>query len=142
LKNINPKEKKSGNESMTFGGIFDIDKKKTEIASFEEKTQAPGFWDDNIEAQKVMQEITLRKEWVDLYETVDAKTEDYTAIVDLAEESKEEGMESEIQPELAALEKLLGDLEFKNMLSGEDDQRPAIITIHSGAGGTESQDWA
>lgn len=128
--------------STTSGGIFDIDTKKSEIAGLEEKTHTAGFWDDNIEAQKVMQEISLRKEWVELWETVDSKTDDFTALVELAEESQEEGMGEEITPELEILEKLLGDLEFKNMLSGEDDMRPAIITIHSGAGGTESQDWA
>ncbi|PLX23263.1 MAG: peptide chain release factor 2 [Ignavibacteria bacterium] len=128
--------------STIFGGIFDIDTKTSEIAVLEEKTQTVGFWDDNIEAQKVMQEISLRKEWVELWKTVDSKTDDFAVLVELAEESQEESMGGEILPELEALEKLLGDLEFKNMLSGEDDKRPAIITIHSGAGGTESQDWA
>ncbi len=127
---------------MISGGIFDIDTKKSEIAALEEKTHAPGFWDDNIEAQKVMQEITLRKEWVELWDEVDGKTADFNALVELAEESQDESLGEEIETELKSLEKMLGELEFKNMLSGEDDRRSAIVTIHSGAGGTESQDWA
>ena len=142
MKNTSPREKKSGNASPISGGIFDIDNKKSEVAELEQQTQAPGFWDDNIQAQKVMQEITLRKEWVELWETVDGRTDDFAALVELAEESGDESMGEEIGAELAELERLLGELEFKNMLSGQDDKRSAIVTIHSGAGGTESQDWA
>ena len=89
-----------------------------------------------------MQEITIRKDWVELWDEVDAKTADFNALVELAEESQDESLGEEIERELAALEKMLDELEFKNMLSGEDDRRSAIVTIHSGAGGTESQDWA
>ncbi|MBN1448027.1 MAG: peptide chain release factor 2 [Bacteroidetes bacterium] len=119
-----------------------MDTKKSEIADYEGKTHAPGFWDDNIQAQKVMQEISVRKEWVELWDEVDRKTGDFNALVELAEESKDEALGEEIASELKDLERLLGELEFKNMLSGEDDRRNAIVTIHSGAGGTESQDWA
>jgi len=142
LKIISPREKKSVNASPIFGGIFDIDNKKSEVAELEQQTQVPGFWDNNIEAQRVMQEITLRKEWVELWETVDSKTLDFNALVELAEESGDEALGADIAAELTELERLLGELEFKNMLSGVDDKRTAIVTIHSGAGGTESQDWA
>ena len=101
-----------------------------------------GFWDDNIAAQKVMREISVRKEWVDLWTDVDSRIGDFEAMVELAEESQDESLEADIRGELSGLEQLLGDLEFKNMLSGVDDRRNAIVTIHSGAGGTESQDWA
>lgn len=132
----------SANASPTSGGIFDIDRKKSEIATLEEKTQANGFWDDNLEAQKVMREISLRKEWVGAWEKLDARTIDFETLIDLAEESGDEGMRSELDQEVAGIDTALADLEFKNMLSGPDDTRNAILTIHSGAGGTESQDWA
>ncbi len=89
-----------------------------------------------------MQEISLRKAWVVEWNDVDSKTADFLALVDLAEESQDEALAGELESENLVLQKLLDDLEFKNMLSGEDDHRNAIITIHSGAGGTESQDWA
>ena len=130
------------NAFSIFGGIFDIDRKIAEIAEFEEKTHRENFWNDNLEAQKVMQEITLRKEWVELWEAVDEKAGDFLALVELAQEVEDEGMAEELEGEQAAMQRLLDELEFKNMLSGEDDKRNAIITIHSGAGGTESQDWA
>ncbi len=128
--------------SLTFGGSFDIDRKKQEIAELEARTHLPGFWNDNIEAQKVMQEITMRKEWTDLWEQVDLKTGDFIDLIELAEEGGDKEMGSVLDAELPAIETALVELEFKNMLSGEDDKRNAIITIHSGAGGTESQDWA
>ena len=62
--------------------------------------------------------------------------------MEIAETEKDESLESEIESDIALFEKELGDIEFKNMLSDEDDIRDAIITINSGAGGTESQDWA
>ncbi len=132
----------SENGSPISGGIFDIDKKKSEIAQLEEKTQQSGFWNDNIEAQKVMQEISLRKEWVEFWEKANARSEDFIALVELAEESGDEGMADELAGEQTSVLTLVDELEFKNMLSGEDDRRNAILTIHSGAGGTESQDWA
>ncbi len=84
----------------------------------------------------------MRKEWVEQWEGVAAEAQDFGALIELAEESGDEALGAELDAALADLEKNLGDLEFKNMLSGEDDRRNAIVTIHSGAGGTESQDWA
>jgi peptide chain release factor 2 len=62
-------------------------------------------------------------------------------LIELAEESGDEALASEIDGELSAIDREMGDLEFRNMLSGEDDERNAILTIHAGAGGTEAQDW-
>jgi peptide chain release factor 2 len=89
-----------------------------------------------------MQEITIRKDWVVQWDAVDAKTSDFLMLVELAEEAQDASLAAELAAEAETLHGLLGDLEFKNMLSGEDDHRTAIVTIHSGAGGTESQDWA
>ncbi len=89
-----------------------------------------------------MQHIAMRKEWVDAWDAVQKKAGDFEALIELAEEAADESMGDDLGNELAELETLLGSLEFKNMLSGPDDKRNAILTIHSGAGGTESQDWA
>ncbi len=133
---------KSVGVSATSGGIFDINTKKEEIADLELKTHVPGFWEDNLGAQKVMQLISARKEWVDLWERIEAKAVDFETLVALAEESQDESLMGELDAEASDVEHQVDELEFKNMLSGEDDKRSAILTIHSGAGGTESQDWA
>lgn len=68
--------------------------------------------------------------------------EDCSALIALADEAEDESMTSEIDEELAEVEKYIDDLETKNLLSGVDDDKTALLTIHSGAGGTEAQDWA
>lgn len=89
-----------------------------------------------------MREISLRKDWVETWEKLDARTIDFETLIELAEESGDENMRADLDQEIAGIDTALADLEFKNMLSGPDDTRNAILTIHSGAGGTESQDWA
>lgn len=121
---------------------LDIDQKATELTELEARTTAPDFWNDNLAAQKVIQEINARKDWVEGYKAQVAAVKDCATLIDLAEESKEEGVVEEILRDIAKIEEGIAALEFRNMLSGEDDERNAIMTIHSGAGGTESQDWA
>lgn len=128
--------------SFIYGGIFDIEGKEHEIADFQEKTQEPGFWDDNIGAQKVMREITTRKQWVDTWSDLDKQVEDLATLIELAEESGDDSLADEIHTEYNKVKEGVANLEFQSMLSGEDDQRNALLTIHSGAGGTEAQDWA
>ncbi len=126
---------------MISGGIFDLDLREKEIAELQVKTQASDFWEDNVAAQKVMQQISERAEWVDAWNNLARKVEDADSLVDLAAESADESLTAEIDQELSSIEEEMGDLEFRNMLSGEDDERNAILTIHAGAGGTEAQDW-
>ncbi|MBO8432525.1 MAG: peptide chain release factor 2 [Bacteroidetes bacterium] len=106
----------------------------------EAKTQAPGFWDDPKEAEKVMKGIQQQKVWTDSFKKVNAELEDAGVMAEMFEsgEVPEEEMDSTVE----ALEKSVEELEFKNMLSGEEDRLGAMVTINSGAGGTESQDWA
>jgi peptide chain release factor 2 len=79
---------------------------------------------------------------VKLWQNVDKKGNDTSDIIELAAMEKDESFTEDIRNELDALEMAVSDAEFKNMLSGKDDQRNCILTIHSGAGGTEAQDWA
>ncbi len=90
-----------------------------------------------------MREIATRKEWVEAYEKVVRQAEDLEVLLEMAEESGEDpDLVQECRQEIRALQQAVQDLEFRNMLSGPDDQKNAILTIHPGAGGTESQDWA
>lgn len=103
-------------------------------------TQQPDFWGNPAEAQKVMKEIKSLKLWTDAY----AKVEEAIGEIEVLFEFYKEGdvSEDEITAERAKALKAVEDLEFKNMLSGEEDRLDCILAINSGAGGTEAQDWA
>ncbi|KAA3663269.1 MAG: peptide chain release factor 2 [Calditrichaeota bacterium] len=123
-------------------GCLDINRKKEEIAEMETRSTEPGFWDDQSEAQRVMQEIAMRKEWVETFSKTESTAEDVSTLLEMAEEADDEETGNEAAAEYEKLQKLVEDLEFKNMLSGPDDAKNAILTLNPGAGGTESQDWA
>ncbi len=125
-----------------FGGIFDVDKKLSKIKELTNQTESPNFWNDQKSAQKILQQIKSLEHWVDIWETVNKKGKDAMEIIELADLEEDESFTTEIRSELDSLEKSVEDAEFKNMLSGKDDERDCILTIHSGAGGTEAQDWA
>jgi peptide chain release factor 2 len=129
-------------DSTNCGGFFDIDKKLETIAHLEAKTTADDFWNDNTTAQKILKEIAELKSWTEAYKSLEAKLNGEKESMDVAEELGEEGYQADAQRNLEKIEKEIASLEFRNMLSGEDDKRNAIITIHAGAGGTEAQDWA
>ncbi len=125
-----------------FGGIFDVDGKLSQIKELTIQTEAPSFWNDQKAAQKVLQQIKSLEHWVELWQNVDKQGKDTSDIIELAKLEKDESFTEEIRNELDAMESAVTDAEFKNMLSGKDDERNCLLTIHSGAGGTEAQDWA
>ncbi len=90
----------------------------------------------------MLQEISSKKEWVDSWGKLHSLAEDTATLIELAEESNEKEIAEEIGRDLKRLEDEIERLELKNMLGGVDDAKNALLTIHSGAGGTESQDWA
>lgn len=106
------------------------------------KSTAEGFWNDNLSAQKTLQEINSRKEWIDSWNRLNAAAADAEALMELAQEGNETSVGEELVEDLRKLEKEIEVLESKNMLGGVDDEKNALLTIHSGAGGTEAQDWA
>jgi peptide chain release factor 2 len=82
------------------------------------------------------------KEWIDSWNVIDKKYNDLDSLISLAEEETDDTLEEIIENDVTKLSDEVGALEFKNMLKGTDDERDAIMTINSGAGGTEAQDWA
>ncbi len=100
----------------------------------------PDFWDDHAQAEALMRKIRGLKAWVEAYEEAVTQKEE----LDIALEFFELGelSEAEATQHYTRLEKLVEDLEFKNMLSGEEDKLSAVLQITAGAGGTESCDWA
>jgi len=125
-----------------YGGIFEIETKQNTVNSLQQKTSDPNFWNDNVSAQKILQEITRHNEWINLWKNLDVKYKDLESLISLAEEEKDTTLEEVFEKDIEKLSTEVGDLEFKNMLRDEDDERDAILTINSGAGGTEAQDWA
>ena len=93
-------------------------------------------------AQKVLQEIKTLQSWVDLWSNVNAKMQGVEEFIQLAQMEDDHSLTNEIEKDLNDLSNVIEDAEFKNMLSGKDDDKNCILTIHSGAGGTEAQDWA
>jgi peptide chain release factor 2 len=124
------------------GGIFDVDKKLLDIEELDKQAAAPGFWNDNENAQKNQRKRSSLQRSVDLWKNLNSESEDIDAMVALSEEESDDSMLKEIESMLSTLETDLGETELKAMLSGESDSNNAILTINSGAGGTESQDWA
>jgi len=117
-----------------------VDRKKVEIEEQEERTHAPDFWDDPKKAETLLKAIREKKRWTEGFEEAMAFYDELS----LAFEFYDSGDASEDDVDKAHEHclKKIEELEFWNMLSGEEDKLSAIVNINAGAGGTESQDWA
>lgn len=123
------------------GGIFDIDNKIEEVASLEKETGKSEFWSNTEEAQATLKKIKDLKRVIEPWEKSNHSVEEVTTFYQIAKEENDEETLKELIPQVKQLSKEVNHLEFVRKLSGEDDASPAIITIHSGAGGKESCDW-
>ena len=123
-----------------WGGTFDYDAKSQEIKNEEALTLAPDFWDNPKEAEKLLKGIKVKKAWTIAFEQLQALVDDTDTLQEFAD--VEEATIEEVDAAYNKAFKTLEELEFKKMLSNEEDQLSAMIEINSGAGGTESQDWA
>lgn len=113
-----------------------------EIETLDKETTRSGFWDDNKSAQKILQKRSTCQRAVKSWDDLDKECENIGALVELAEEDADESLLSELESGVADLIKRVDGAEVKALLSGESDFNNAIVSINSGAGGTESQDWA
>ena len=118
-----------------------LDAKRTEIASLEEASGAPGFWDDQQTAQTAMARLSALKDEIANYESARATIEDVEVANELALSENDESMAEEVASSLTALAKSLDALEVDTWFSGEFDAGDAILTILPGQGGLEAQDW-
>ncbi|MBQ1949401.1 MAG: peptide chain release factor 2 [Treponema sp.] len=105
-------------------------------------TEAPGFWDDHEKAEKVMSQVRKLKNRVEPWRELLNEYNDMEAMYELAAESGDPADEEEVKSMLDAGRKKFEELNILNLLSGEVDDSAAFLTIHSGAGGTEAEDWA
>jgi peptide chain release factor 2 len=102
----------------------------------------PSFWDDNRRAQEVIRERTELSRLVTRVKELTTRGEDLAVLLEWAEEATDGSLDTEIADGVASLRRELDEFELKIMLSGSHDTKAAIVSIHPGAGGTESQDWA
>jgi peptide chain release factor 2 len=127
-------------ESLWRWCIFDIAGKEKEIAGLEKRSTRPDFWQDQANAQSVMRQLTEQRRVVQVWRELEEKIADIAELIDLSEEDV--SLQAEIQSEMDEVASHLDELEFQMAFSSEYDARNAILAIHAGAGGTESQDWA
>ena len=117
-----------------------MDAKRIELANEEEKTQAPDFWNDAKAAEEQMRKIQSIKTWVAGFDEVDSAVGDFDVTLEFVE--ADEATDEELDAAYAEALDKIQNLELRNMLRGEADKLDAVLKINSGAGGTESQDWA
>lgn len=122
--------------------LFDIAKKKKQVEELEEQTKANEFWTDMEKSAKVLQEIKALKDKIDGIEKTKNLIDDTNILIELGNEANDESVIPEIKQNVRTIAKNIDKMEIENLLSGKHDKDNAIITIHPGAGGTESQDWA
>ncbi len=127
--------------SVALGGLFDFDALSESISINESKMAEPGFWDNQETAQKLINETNQLKAKRDQFSELAAKLDDLKVSLELISEDPDTEMEDEFATEAAALRKQLDRYQLGLLLSGRYDHNNAILEIHPGAGGTESQDW-
>jgi peptide chain release factor 2 len=127
---------------MTSWCVFDILGREAEVARLETQSAEPGFWDDPQAAQAAMRRLAEARGVVETWRTIERRTRDALELVELALAEGDDAMRAELEEEANAIARRLEELEFELTFSGPYDRRPAILAVHAGAGGTESQDWA
>ncbi|MBQ1751675.1 MAG: PCRF domain-containing protein, partial [Bacteroidales bacterium] len=136
---------------VTLEACLDIEGKRKAVAEKELKSQQPDFWDDPKEAEKFLKKLSALKLWVTDYDKAASLVDDLDVLYEFAKESitgesDEEAVETaetkELDEAFKSAEEAVEALELKNMLGGEGDNLGAILTINSGAGGTEANDWS
>ncbi|KAA8785593.1 peptide chain release factor 2 [Paenibacillus amylolyticus] len=130
-----------GKKLTNLRGSLDLDLKQEMIENFEEKMSAPDFWDDNEKAQAVIAEMNAVKGSVDQYAKLQQDYDDALMMAELADEEGDEELAAEIGNSVAAIVSKLEEFELQLLLNQPYDKMNAILELHPGAGGTESQDW-
>jgi peptide chain release factor 2 len=117
-----------------------VENRQYKINEDKQLSLSPGFWDDNTRATEILKGIKLNEYWVKLYENLERSVEDFAVLFEFwkAGEGSEEETKEAYEKAVAQIE----EAEFKSTLNEPEDELPAVLQINSGAGGTESQDWA
>ncbi|UOQ85197.1 peptide chain release factor 2 [Gracilibacillus salinarum] len=142
LVEIKQELEKMANRLADFRGSLDLESKRARIAELEEVMAEPGFWDDQQNAQKVIAEVNGEKELVQAFDKNQEALENADVSYELVKEEEDEELREDLESEVEALSESLNQFELFILLSEPYDKNNAILELHPGAGGTESQDWA
>src|SRR5579875_2565537 len=126
----------------TVRGVTDLDSLRTKITDLEQQSAAPDLWDDPEHAQQVTSSLSRANAELERVETMDQRIDDLEVLVEMAQEEDDADTMAEAEKELTSLQKAVGELEVRTLLSGEYDQREAVVTIRAGAGGVDAADFA
>ncbi|MGJ7911141.1 peptide chain release factor 2 [Neobacillus sp. LXY-1] len=124
-----------------FRGLFDLENKEARIAELEDIMLQPDFWNDQQAAQTVISESNGLKDQVHEFYKLNESFENLEVTYELVKEEADAELQAELEEELTELTSRLNEFELQLLLSGEFDKNNAILELHPGAGGTESQDW-
>lgn len=127
---------------MTLGGLFDLDGKEQKIEQLESEMSQADFWDNQAEAQKVIDETNQLKGLVNGFLELQEQLENIYITLELVEEEPDEELFIELAKEVENLQEKINNFEIEMLLSEPYDANNAILELHPGAGGTEAQDWA
>lgn len=122
--------------------VSNVDAIKASIAELSEAANAPDLWDNPDQAQKVTSQLSCQQSELERLETLKSRIDDLEVMVELADAEDAPEMLTEAEVELRDISKVLAELEVVTLLSGEYDQREAVVTIRSGAGGVDAADFA
>jgi peptide chain release factor 2 len=128
--------------STTSEGIFDLPAKETRLGLIDAEMSSPTFWEDTRKAQALVQERAELARTVTTFKDLAARAEETRLLWEMATEAGDESLTAEIQEALTQIGQDVEAFELKVILSRPQDKKNAILSIHPGAGGTESQDWA
>jgi peptide chain release factor 2 len=140
LKNWNRNLPRSKSRFTTCGSTFDAGKLRQQLAEIEKQVSDPNLWSNPEKSQTIMRERKRLEHVLATEGDLVRRSDDINAYFELAREG--EDVSADLRREIDSLRELVDRLETETLLSGENDPRNAIVTIHPGAGGTESQDWA
>jgi peptide chain release factor 2 len=130
--------RKQGNRLSTSWCVFDFANKQTKLSKLDQEMAAPDFWDDPAAAQRTIKIANKLREEVESWGGFAHRIQDATELAQMDDES----LRAELEQEVESIEKELEKRSFTAMLSGRYDSEDALLAIHAGAGGTDSQDWA
>src|SRR3954463_9487860 len=122
-------------------GYLKIDGARARVAELEVEVSKPDLWDDQDRAKKVNSELAQLSEDVAVVDGLDGTISDLETLAELAREEGDESVETEIDAGISGLSRELDTLELRSLFTGEHDDRDAIVSVNSGAGGTDAQDW-
>ena len=125
---------------IKLGGIFDLEAKDAHLNNLKDQISDPSLWDNNKKTTSIMKEISMCEKDIVLRKSLSEKASDIKVIFEFFNDGQIE--EKEFAEEIELFAKLIKEFELKLILNSKNDSKDAIISIHPGAGGTESQDWA